>query len=435
MRIEGNDHVVEFNEVHSAVRESDDQGAIDIFWNPTYRGLVFRHNYFHDNGKTGAEHGVHGQAAIRLDDAISGVLIYGNVFVRSSNGNFGAVQINSGRDNIIDNNVFADCRRGISGGWHPGNSVWQEIRNGDMPAGFYTTPLYLSRYPAIARMMEAPGCNFLWRNVFYNCGTNHGSPGNNIDALANGVYRNADPGFVDAAGGNYALVPDAQPLATLGFRPIPFDDTGLYADAYRASWPVQTLPVAIPDWRKNLACIRPVIRGDAEISTTWHVFAPLPPAFPAPSGDQLRGIPVHLIVNGQSLAPVSAEVADGRLDLAGLLHGTAPEKGAWLYIPFTTRAGGDTTLGFGADWWLQAWVDGTLVCDTLPGGNGAYPPTGMDHLATLPLPPGEHLLVVRFISGSNSSLFAVAGPAAIARLWDGTYWWAAARQDKTFNCC
>ena len=427
MRIEGNDHVIEYNEVHSVVRESDDQGAIDIFLNPTYRGLIFRHNYFHDNGKTGAEHGVHGQAAIRLDDAISGVQIYGNVFVRSSNGNFGAVQMNSGRDNVIDNNIFADCHWGISGGWYPGNSVWQGIRNDDAPADFYTTPLYRSRYPAIAWMMEAPGCNFLWRNIFFNCGAERKPHGSDVDALANGVYRHTDPGFADAAGDNYTLAPDTSPITRLGFRPIPFEDIGLYADACRASWPVQTTPVAIPDWRQNVTCIRPDIRGDAEISSTWHVFAPLPPAFPPPTGEQLLGIPASLIVNGQSLTPVPVVVEDGRLDLAELLHGTAPEKEAWLYIPFTTCAGGETTLGLGADWWLQAWVDGARICDTLPDGNGAYPPTGMDHLVTLSLAPGAHLLVVRFISGSNSSQFAVAGPAAIVRLWDEEHWWTVAQ--------
>ncbi len=138
LRIEGNDHLIEYNEVHSAVRESDDQGGMELFLNPTYRGVVFRYNYFHHNGKTGREPAVHGQAAIRLDDAISGVLIYGNVFYRSANGNFGAVQINSGRDNVIDNNIFAECKQGISGGWRPGNSAWRMIREGRAPARIST---------------------------------------------------------------------------------------------------------------------------------------------------------------------------------------------------------------------------------------------------------------------------------------------------------
>ncbi len=32
------------------VTESDDQGAIDMWGDPTYRGNIFRYNYIHDVG-------------------------------------------------------------------------------------------------------------------------------------------------------------------------------------------------------------------------------------------------------------------------------------------------------------------------------------------------------------------------------------------------
>ncbi|MCL5995764.1 MAG: right-handed parallel beta-helix repeat-containing protein [Chloroflexi bacterium] len=249
MRIEGNDHFVEYNEVHSSVRESDDQGAIDIFLNPTYRGIIIRYNHFHHNGKTGHEGAVHGQAAIRFDDAISGMLVYGNIFYRSANGNFGAIQINSGRDNVLDNNIFADCKQGVSGQWHPGNTVWQMIRDGREPADFYRDAVYLSRYPAIAHMMDAPGINAIWRNVFYRCGRVITRDREKFDMNENGVFSDVDPGFVNAANGNFELPPDALLFETVGFKPIPVDEIGLYDDAYRATWPVKTTPVTMPDWR------------------------------------------------------------------------------------------------------------------------------------------------------------------------------------------
>lgn len=163
---------------------------------------------------------MHGQAAIRLDDAISGVLIYGNVFYRSSNGNFGAVQINSGCDNVIDNNVFAECRHGVSGGWNPENAVWRSIRDGNPRKDFYLDDLYLSRYPGIAHMMDPPGINSLWRNVFYQCGSVITKDAALFDMLANGVYDD-DPGFVDAREGDFRLRPDAALYERVGFRPIP----------------------------------------------------------------------------------------------------------------------------------------------------------------------------------------------------------------------
>ncbi len=249
MRIEGNDHIIEFNEVHSAVLESDDQGAMELYANPTYRGVVFRYNRFTNCGLSGAGAMAHGQASIRLDDAISGMLIYGNVFIRSANGHFGGVQMNSGRDNIMDNNLFVDCVRGVSGGWNPNNSVWRWIAEERQPKNFYTTDLYLDRYPKIATMMDAPGINHLWRNVFYRCGPPVSGNRANLDTIADGVFEDADPGFVDAAAGDYRLRPDAELFTTVGFRPIPMDEIGLYEDSYRASWPVDTTPVELPDWR------------------------------------------------------------------------------------------------------------------------------------------------------------------------------------------
>jgi parallel beta-helix repeat protein len=247
MRIEGNDHVIEYNEVHSMVQESDDQGALELFRNPTYRGVVFRHNYLHHIGKTGTEKAVHGQAAIRFDDAISGMLVYGNVFYRCANGNFGAVQMNSGRDNLMDNNLFIDCKQGISGGWYPGNGVWKSLRQGQTPEGFYQNALYLARYPEIATMLDDPGINHLWRNVFYRCGT-VATRSANIDQFENGVFEQ-DPGFVDVKHGDFSLVKDAPLFETMCFKPIPFDRIGLYEAPSRATWPVTTTPVDMPDWR------------------------------------------------------------------------------------------------------------------------------------------------------------------------------------------
>jgi len=256
MRIEGNDHLIEFNQVHSAVQESDDQGAMENFRNPTYRGVVFRFNQFSHNGKTGSETAMHGQAAIRFDDAISGMLVYGNIFYRSANGHFGGVQINSGRDNLIDNNIFADCKQGVSGGWNSGNSVWKMIREGKKPADFYTDKRYLDRYPAIARMMEEPGMNAVWRNLFWRCGKVVTGNRATLDLMENAVYTNGDPGFVDAEKGDFRLKPDAPVFAATGFRAIPVEEIGLYADPLRASWPVESRPVSLRDWRETVGKVK-----------------------------------------------------------------------------------------------------------------------------------------------------------------------------------
>ncbi len=249
LRIEGNDHLIEFNDVHSAVLESDDQGAMELFGNPTYRGVVFRFNRFQNIGKLGSEPWVHGQAALRFDDAISGMLVYGNLFVHAASGHFGAIQINGGRDNLVDNNLFVECARGLTGGWYPDNPAWRSLREGRAPPTFFTNDLYRARYPELARMLEPDGLNRVWRNLFFRCGAAVGGDRARWELLDNVESPREDPGFVDAAAGDYRFRPDAPVLARVPFRPLPLEAVGLYADPYRATWPVQTRPVQQPQHR------------------------------------------------------------------------------------------------------------------------------------------------------------------------------------------
>ena len=63
VRIEGNDHVLEYNRVYRALLETEDQGAMELFGNPTYRGIVFRYNHFSDIGPQGGMEGPAGVPA------------------------------------------------------------------------------------------------------------------------------------------------------------------------------------------------------------------------------------------------------------------------------------------------------------------------------------------------------------------------------------
>lgn len=93
MRLEGNDFLIEYNEISHVVNESDDQGGIDIYYNPSYRGIMIRYNRWSDI-KGGTRHGA---AGVRLDDMISGVTISGNIFERCGAHSFGGVQIHGER--------------------------------------------------------------------------------------------------------------------------------------------------------------------------------------------------------------------------------------------------------------------------------------------------------------------------------------------------
>ncbi len=170
MRIGGNEHLVEWNEIHDVVLETDDQGGLDMWGNPTYRGNIIRYNYWHHirNDRPC------GQAGVRLDDAISSTLVYGNLFYRCSEAGFGGVQIHGGKENIVDNNLFVQCKYAISfSGW--GEKRWREFLNKpwiqkQLQEVRYDQPPYSTRYPTLAQLAEHPDRNSVWRNVAYQCG-------------------------------------------------------------------------------------------------------------------------------------------------------------------------------------------------------------------------------------------------------------------------
>ncbi len=222
MRIEGNDHLVEFNDVHHVVQESDDQGAIDMWGNPSYRGVVIRFNRWQDIG--GGDFPC-GQAGIRFDDAISGMLVYGNFFERTSNGNFGGVQIHGGQMNIIDNNVFTGCRYGVSfSAWQ--KERWEEyLQRAHVQQLMFSdvnirVPPYSQRYPELAELGSKANINSLWRNVFAGAEQAFYKKPKGTDLWDNQMF---------------AKMPDLNALAAQSpFRPLPLNEVGLYADPARA---------------------------------------------------------------------------------------------------------------------------------------------------------------------------------------------------------
>lgn len=246
MRVEGNDHLIACNEVHDVLLESDDQGGADMFGNPTFRGNVYRHNYWHHigNWRRTAEDLSCGQAGIRLDDAISGVLIQGNIFHRCASGKlgFGGVQIHGGKDNIVENNIFAQCAAAISfSPW--GADRWKEFTAKSMEAPQIDPALYLARYPQLAALPETPNINTVQRNIIWKCDQfllrNNGQ-----NILLDNNETADDALFTNPAAGDFTLTPAGIAAVPTGFKPIPVDQMGLYTDAYRHALPVAEIAAA-----------------------------------------------------------------------------------------------------------------------------------------------------------------------------------------------
>lgn len=233
--LDGNDHMVEYNEVHHVCMETHDCGAFYMGRDWTQRGNVVRYNFMHELG--------HGDVqAIYLDDWTSGVLVYGNVCEGALRG----VLAGGGRDNVFENNIFVNCKFGVhidqrGLGWAKNyfdgttNTLFDRMKdvNGDQPP-------YTDKYPELKTILQDEPAlaknNKVLRNInvggkflSLHDGLTEQTPYLSIkDNLVEG-----DPGFVDAAKLNFRLKQDS-PAFKLGFKPIPMDEIGLRQDEYRA---------------------------------------------------------------------------------------------------------------------------------------------------------------------------------------------------------
>jgi len=167
MYLRGNDHIVEYNEVHRVCLETGDAGAIHTGRDYTWQGNIIRYNYWHN--LQGA--GLHGVTAIYLDDFSSGFTVHGNIFYRAGRG----VQIGGGRHNTVTNNLFIGSHpaihldgRGLGWASYYFDGVYPWLferfaeRGGDQPP-------YSDRYPLLRTIMAddpaVPKGNVITGNV------------------------------------------------------------------------------------------------------------------------------------------------------------------------------------------------------------------------------------------------------------------------------
>lgn len=236
--VAGNDHIVEYNEVHHVILETDDCGALYTGRNPSNRGTIIRYNYWWE---IGARDG-HGNNAIYFDDGDGGQTVFGNVFYRCGNpgkGGMAAVFNHGGHGNLIDNNLFIECKRAIGAApW--GDGTWKEWVEGELwhtrlrEEVDITQPPFTTRYPELVGFFELDGrprMNLATRNIAVDCGE---FARGNFEQANNWVTMTEDPGFADREAFDFTLKKKAASFEKVpGFEPIPFAAIGLRKDAYR----------------------------------------------------------------------------------------------------------------------------------------------------------------------------------------------------------
>jgi hypothetical protein len=306
----GNDHVIEFNEIHSVCYESNDAGAIYAGRNWVMRGNVIRYNYLHDiSGFEGR-----GCVGVYLDDMFCGTLIYGNLFYRVTRAAF----IGGGQDNTIENNIFVDCRPAVhvdarAMGWakyHTEGWVKEAREKGTHQGIPYTKPPYSERYLRLPSILDhnpfAPAGTLIARNVCWGGKWDEIEPKARPYCTFVDNLLDEDPLFVDAAKLNFQLREDS-PAYKLGFQRLPIDQMGLQGDNWRASWPVshtvrpaQTPPAPAPRAARTNPVVFKAIRLAAPLAVDGIITAP-----EWGGADPAKAMVIEQGINGEKVAPRS----------------------------------------------------------------------------------------------------------------------------------
>jgi alpha-galactosidase len=162
--------------------------------------------------------------------------------------------------------------------------------------------------------------------------------------------------------------------------------------------------------KKDLGHVEHSELGELEYGGTWTVFGPCPKDSAVPSGTDLARTPAKLTIAGKALRRAEATPAKGRLDIATAVGQIGLGHAAYVFIPVTAPKAGSYTLGLGADWWFQAWMDGEPIAQTSAAGNGPWPPSADDWRVPVNLDAGEHTLTVRVASGSGGFVLVAGAP-------------------------
>lgn len=212
----GNDHLIEYNEIHDVGLEFSDMGAIyaNLGARPAERGTVIRRNLFHSIGRAMPH-----VFAVYPDNQTMGWRIEENIFHDIGDT---AINMNSGAHHTIRNNLFVDVRVPIrqsyhSFGAHDLSGEWtQYFKDHDIP----NMP-HAQRYPELLNFFKEarkhPDTNVVESNLFFNptvplrakTGVEHPEP--HLLRARDNRTTDTDPGFIDWRAGDFRLKPGVEP--------------------------------------------------------------------------------------------------------------------------------------------------------------------------------------------------------------------------------
>lgn len=235
----GNDMLIEYNEVSNFAQDITDAGGIYAGRAWTEHGNIMRYNYIHDAELIDNVTNMNTQA-IYLDDMVSGWSVYGNVIENVSS----IALYGGGRYNTFENNLIINCPKAFE--YDERGITWMDCGEGSDIMNYllalpYKEGVWKERFPELSNLLEdqpaLPKYASIKNNVSYK------SAG---FQLANSVKQHAlalEPNmtinktgiFADYKNGDFTIVDDTEIKAQLPeFQAIPFKEMGMRTDDVEA---------------------------------------------------------------------------------------------------------------------------------------------------------------------------------------------------------
>ncbi|OAI04480.1 right-handed parallel beta-helix repeat-containing protein [Methylomonas methanica] len=181
--LNGNDHLIEKNDISKICQQSSDCGAIYSGRDWTYRGNIIRYNSIHDFSgyqlynatfnisKNIIQYVKDGARGIYLDDGVSGFTVYGNIL---ENAGQMSIQIGGGRDNRIENNIIKTNKYSILTDYRSQHYNWS-INRQSLTSMPISDTVWQAKYPELRLPMHNdkwPEGNTIRQNIIISTASN-----------------------------------------------------------------------------------------------------------------------------------------------------------------------------------------------------------------------------------------------------------------------
>ncbi|MFZ2656930.1 MAG: beta-galactosidase, partial [Victivallales bacterium] len=145
--------------------------------------------------------------------------------------------------------------------------------------------------------------------------------------------------------------------------------------------------------------------------SNWQVFGPIPKGEDEGLDETtLSSVPKALTLKGKSYQSRSVTATDGLIDFQKVFSITASERtGAWIFSELDCPTEITLEAGAGADFWMEWFVNGKKVFDTLDEGNNSLVYDADNHRFALRLKKGKNIIAAHCLSGSAGFLVVSGG--------------------------